>query len=88
MQVVNSPKLLLYGRGLIGNVSGASPATLTVAGCSAKNVLGVLKPALAVTKLVPTEVTQYTWAISSTATPSEVALQLNRWAVHACELHE
>ena len=78
LQVINSPKLMLHNQGLVSNITAAAPTKLNVAGCSAKDVLGVVKPALAVTKLVPLEVTQYTWAISSTATPSEVALQLNR----------
>jgi hypothetical protein len=78
VQIINNPKLILHHQGLVANVTAAPPTTLNVAGCSAKDVLGVVKPALAVTKLVPVESTQYIWAINSMTTPSEVALQLNR----------
>jgi hypothetical protein len=78
-QLVNNPKLLaLPGASQAEAVTPAPAASLTVAGCATKDVLGLDKPSVVLTQLTPVRATPYTWKVEATAEPGFVLLKANR----------
>ena len=69
-QIGNNPKASLPGGlGTIMSVTPAPKVTLNTIGCSTKDALGVMKPTMTITKLMPAKRTDYTWAMTHTIAP-------------------